>query len=99
MVGILTFAEFTVWINSLGSKLRALVDARLDRIVHNSHFGDMKSLGEGLFELRWKNGTRVYFSFVASTDGRMALMLLGGDKNGQNRDIAKARKLQSREGA
>lgn len=99
LVLILTTGEFREWLNSLGNKLRALVDGRLDRIVESNHLGDSKSLGDGLFELRWKSGTRIYFSYVVNADGRMALMLLGGDKNGQDRDIAKARKIQSREGS
>ena len=99
LLGILTAVEFTEWLDSLGHKFRALVDARLDRIVQSNYFGDMKSLGDGLFELRWKNGTRVYYSYLVNAEGRVALMLLGGGKNGQDRDIAKARKIQSREGS
>ena len=86
--------EFRDWAESLSRKRRALIDGRLDRIKESGHFGDFKPLGEGLNELRWKNGTRVYFSFMAGDGGRMVLMLWGGDKNGQGRDIAKARKLQ-----
>ena len=97
--GILTTDEFMEWVDSLGYKRRALIDNRLDRIRESNHFGDWKPLGGGLCELRWKNGTRVYFSYVAGDDGRLILMLWGGDKNGQGRDIAKARKLQSRASA
>jgi len=96
IAGILTTDEFLEWVDSLGNKLRSLIDNRLDRIRESNHFGDLKPLGNGLYELRWKNGIRVYFSYVVSDDGRMVLMLWGGDKNGQGRDIAKARKLQGR---
>jgi putative addiction module killer protein len=88
--------EFREWSDSLGNKRRALVDSRLDRIRESAHFGDFKPLGGGLYELRWKNGTRVYFSFKAGDVGRTVLILWGGDKNGQGRDISKARKLQGR---
>ena len=97
--GMLATDEFREWVESLGHKRRALVDSRLDRIRESGHFGDFKPLGEGLYELRWKNGTRVYFSFTVGDPGRMVLMLWGGDKNGQGRDIVKARKLQVRASA
>ena len=92
--GILTTDEFLEWLESLGNKRRVLVDSRLDRIMESGHFGDLKQLGGGLYELRWKNGIRVYFSFLAGDGGRIVLMLWGGDKNGQDRDIVKARRLQ-----
>jgi putative addiction module killer protein len=94
---ILSTDEFREWLETLGAKNRTLVDSRLDRVRHFDHFGDSKSLGDGLSELRWKNGTRVYYSLVVLSDGRAALMLLGGDKNGQERDIAKARRVLERE--
>ena len=99
VTGILTTDEFLDWLDSLGNKLRALVDGRLDRIRESRHFGDFRPLGDGLYELRWKNGTRVYFSYVTGDGGRMVLMLWGGAKNGQGRDIVKARKLQGRASA
>ena len=95
-LGLLATEEFREWGDSLGYKRHALVDSRLDRIRENGHFGDFKPLGDGLYELRWKNGIRVYFSFMAGDAGRTVLILWGGDKNGQGRDIAKARKLQGR---
>lgn len=97
--GFLTTDEFLEWLDSLSGKRRALIDDRLDRVKESGHLGDWKALGDGLYELRWRNGTRVYFSFVAGDAGRLVLMLLGGDKNGQGRDIVKARKLQSRASA
>ncbi len=96
---ILTTGEFDEWLDALDRKRRALVDDRLDRIRENGYFGDMKHLGDGLYELRWKNGTRVYFSFLSGDDGRLVLMLWGGDKNGQGRDIVKARRIQGRASA
>lgn len=99
IAGILTTDEFVEWLDSRGGKRRALVDSRLDRIRESGHFGDFKHLGDGLYELRWKNGIRAYFSFLAEEGGRLVLMLWGGDKNGQDRDIVKARRLQDRASA
>ncbi|MBI5629962.1 MAG: type II toxin-antitoxin system RelE/ParE family toxin [Elusimicrobia bacterium] len=91
--------EFREWLDSLSEYLRALVRDRLDRIRENEYFGTSKGLGQGLFELKWKSGLRVYFGYVIDADGRAVLMLLGGDKNGQNRDIRKARAILARETA
>ena len=54
--------------------------------------GDYKALGGGLFELRiaYGKGLRVYY---ARHGERIYLLLGGGDKSTQNRDIEAARKL------
>jgi putative addiction module killer protein len=59
------------------------------------YFGDHKALGEKLLELRWKNGRRVYYSLIARD--ALTLVLLGGFKNAQKKDIQKARKILERE--
>jgi|CXWL01.1.fsa_nt_gi putative addiction module killer protein len=92
-------AEFHEWAGSLSDKLQALVNDRLDRIRYNDHLGDTKSLEGGLFELRWRNGVRVYFAYTVDKYGRAIFLLLGGDKDGQNRDIRKARNILARETA
>ena len=89
--------EFKLWLSGLKGKERSQVDDRLDRVMQHNHFGDMKYLGENLFELRWRSGRRAYFAFTMIEGGRGVLMLLGGDKNGQNQDIAHARKILERE--
>ena len=91
-------AEFRDWLGSLSENTRAFIRDRLERIRHDNFFGDMKALGDGLYELRWRNGIRTYFAFATDSDGRVALMLLGGMKDGQDRDIRKARTLLYREG-
>jgi len=82
---------------ALTPKREAQVEDRLDRIRDHDHFGDSKPLGDGLFELRWKSGLRAYFGYVTDKDGNAVLMLLGGDKDGQSRDIGKARRILARE--
>ena len=93
MIEIRKTLEFEEWHENLRSKEQIQVDARLLRIQNSDHFGDAKSLGEGLGELRWKNGWRVYFCREASTG---ILLLLGGNKNAQVKDIQKARILLRR---
>jgi putative addiction module killer protein len=91
--------EFLDWLSGLSPKNHAQVEARLLRIQEASHFGDARYLGEGLAELRWKSGTRVYFSRIEEPDGKAVLLILGGTKHGQDKDIAKARVLLRRHAA
>lgn len=87
--------EFIEWFSKQTEKSKAQVDARLKNIELFDYFGDHKALGEKLLELRWKNGRRVYYSLVAKEE--LTLVLLGGIKNAQKKDIQKARKILERE--
>jgi len=81
---------FTVWLESLKNpRTRYRIMTRLDR-VELGNLGDHKMLGGGIFELRFHFGPgfRVYCGEV---DDRIVLLLAGGDKGTQSRDIAKAR--------
>ncbi|MDE2143700.1 MAG: type II toxin-antitoxin system RelE/ParE family toxin [Elusimicrobia bacterium] len=89
--------EFDEWLSSQNRHSRGHIEDRLDRIREHNHFGDRKYLGAELHELRWKNGRRVYYAVAVDNDGKIAIMLLGGNKNGQNQDIAQARRLLERE--
>ncbi len=67
---------------------RARIQARIERLAAG-HAGDAKPVGAGLFELRIDVGPgyRVYFA----RRGRKLIVLLGGgDKSTQTRDIKKA---------
>jgi putative addiction module killer protein len=86
---ILKTGEFSEWLDSLAPKSKAIVLARLD-MVSIGHLGDYKRF-EGLLELRWKNGTRVYSFFWGTS---IVVALYGGNKNGQDRDIKKAKKIR-----
>ena len=87
MMKIIETKEYEKWFFSLTKREQAQVIARLNRIKLERHFGDSKGLGEGLCELRWKNGWRVYF--IRITGG--IILLLGGHKNEQEKNIKKAR--------
>ena len=62
---------------------------RLDRL-EGGNFGDCQSVGSGVFELRlhFGPGYRVYFGEV---DRTIVLLLCGGDKSTQTRDIQRAK--------
>lgn len=81
---------FKEWLEGLRDIAgRARIRIRLDR-VRLGNLGDNRSVGEGVRELRidYGPGYRIYFAL----DGhRVILLLLGGDKSSQEKDIAKAR--------
>ena len=58
-------------------------------------FRSSKSLGRGLLELKWKSGMRVYYSRkrIAGAD---VIVLWGGSKGTQVKDIRKARQIKRR---
>ena len=85
--GRVPFAE---WIDSLRDRnTRAKINNRLRR-VSLGNLGDYRSVGGGVFELRihWGPGYRVYFGQIGLT---IVLLLCGGDKSTQDRDILKAK--------
>ena len=86
--------EFDSWYKILRPTEQTRVDARLDNLIAG-HFGDSRSLGEGLFELKWVNGMLIYYSLrrIWAVD---TIVLWGGFKGTQRADIVKARKLKAR---
>jgi putative addiction module killer protein len=81
---------FEEWFVSLKDKnAKAKILERINR-VRLGNFGDCKSLGESIFELRihYGPGYRIYFGDL---DGVIVILLCGGTKRTQNRDINKAR--------
>lgn len=76
---------FDMWFRKLSPQARSRVQTRLDRIEFGN-FGDYKSLGKGVYEIRIHLGPgyRVYFG----RDGDDLVILLGGGtKKRQTRDI------------
>ena len=87
---IATTQSFIDWFKEQDDKTKALVRSRFSRIQLYGHFGEFRYLNDSLLELKWKNGLRVYFTYL----GRQRIIaLLGGTKNGQKKDIKKARAL------
>lgn len=82
-------APFREWLEALRDVAgRARIRVRLDR-ARLGNLGDFKNLGQGLYELRvdYGPGYRVYCTLE---ENRLILLLVGGDKESQRRDIAKA---------
>ncbi len=84
---------FSKWIDNLRDlQARAHIQARIERLAMGNP-GDVKSVGEGVSELRinYGPGYRVYYT----KRGREVIILLaGGDKRTQNRDIETALRLK-----
>ena len=89
---LLSTDAFDSWLDSLKDwKVRARILARLDA-AQLGNLGDVKSVGGGIREMRVHVGAgyRIYYA----QRGRVLLLLLcGGDKSTQTRDIAKAQRL------
>lgn len=81
---------FIEWLESIRNvNTQARIQARLERL-EDGNFGDCQPVGDGVFELRlhFGSGYRVYFGQVGNT---IVLLLCGGDKSSQTRDIQRAK--------
>jgi putative addiction module killer protein len=84
--------EFSEWLKALkDTRAKAKILVRIDRLAAGNP-GDVKPIGEGVSELRIKYGAgyRVYY---VQRGTRYILLLAGGDKDTQGRDIAEAKRL------
>ena len=82
--------EFDEWLQDQPLKSRLQVEERLLHIACDGHFGTCKHLTDHVWELKWANGRRVYYAYLAEYN---VLLLLGGNKNGQSKDIKQAQKI------
>lgn len=73
------------WITGLDGAIAARIEARLKRIALGN-FGDARSVGQGVSELRFKfgSGYRIYFALYGE---EIIILLSGGDKASQTEDI------------
>ena len=92
MIEIRKTEVFARWVDGLQDmRGRAKVLARIERLAGGSP-GDVAPVGEGVSELRIHHGPgyRVYFK---KRGGRLIILLAGGDKSSQGRDIRTALRL------
>ena len=81
---------YAKWEQSLRDSIaRAAITARIVRLS-KGNFGDVKPVGDGVSELRihYGPGSRVYFQQRGST---IIILLCGGNKKSQTRDIVRAK--------
>lgn len=88
MIQIQEDVGYLDWLNTLTKKEQLKVKARIRKIEQDEHFGEVRNLGQGLAELKWKNGWRVYFSSIGHKE---IVLIIGGHKNEQEKNIKKAR--------
>ena len=86
---------FTEWFSGLRDvTAKVKIRRALDRIEINGHFGDVEMLGDGVYEMRFHFGPgyRIYFGLKGRD---LLLLVMGGDKSTQSKDIKKAKALWS----
>jgi putative addiction module killer protein len=92
MLTIYTTEVFDRWFAALKDKQAVRrIQVRIDR-AEDGHFGDHKSVGEGVLEMRLHHGPgfRVYFTWMGQ---EIVILLAGGDKSSQTKDIETAQQL------
>lgn len=80
---------FATWLEKIRDpKAYSRISIRL-RLLEQGHYGDVKSIGGGVYELRlfFGPGYRIYFG---ENHGHIVILLCGGDKSTQTRDIETA---------
>jgi putative addiction module killer protein len=85
--------EFDNWLRKLKDlRAKAKILVRIQKLEKYEHFGDCETVGDGIRELKinYAKGYRVYFK---ETDGKIIILLMGGDKSTQQRDIEKAKEI------
>lgn len=92
MFAIKPLPEFTAWLDDLpDAKVRGVITARIKRLQFGL-MGDVEPVGDGVSELRIHIGAgwRVYF---VQRGSQVIVLLAGGSKRTQTRDIKRARAL------
>lgn len=82
-------SHFEEWFKKQSKETKAKVQIRLDRIAIDGHFG-FTNFFDGIVELKWKSGLRIYTARLGQI---VIVVLAGGTKHGQSKDIKKAKKL------
>ena len=82
---------FDKWLDKLKDRTaKFIITSRIGRIEIDGYLGDYKSVGDNVYELRidYGCGYRVYFTYNGN---EIIILLCGGDKSTQQKDIEKAK--------
>jgi putative addiction module killer protein len=85
--------EFDKWLKKMKDlRAKAKILVRIQKLEQDEHFGDCETVGDGIRELKinYAKGYRVYFR---ETDRKIIMLLIGGDKSTQQRDIERAKEI------
>lgn len=88
--------EFDKWLRKLNDlRAKAKILFRIQKIEHDEHFGNCEPVGNGIRELKidYAKDYRVYFKEL---DKKIIILLIGGDKSTQQKDIQKAKEILNR---
>jgi putative addiction module killer protein len=88
--------EFDKWIRKLKDiRAKSKILFRIQKLETDEHFGDCKPVGGGISEMRinYAKGYRIYFK---EKDSKIIILLIGGDKSTQQKDIENAKKIWNR---
>lgn len=85
--------EFDKWLRKLKDlRAKAKILFRIQKIESDEHFGDCKPVGNGIHEIKinYAKGYRIYFK---ETDRKIIILLIGGNKLTQQKDIEMAKAI------
>jgi putative addiction module killer protein len=85
--------EFDKWLRKLKDiRAKARILFRIQKLENEEHFGDCEYVGDGVRELKidFAKGYRVYFN---ESDKKIIILLVGGNKSTQQKDIEKAKEI------
>ena len=83
---------FANWLANLRNVVaKAAILRRLNK-AHEGHLGDVKPIDEGIYEMRFFVGAG-YRAYFIINNGTILLLLCGGDKSSQKRDIKLAKSM------
>ena len=92
MVEVVKSATFDRWLRRLKDRRAAArVQVRIDRLAAGNP-GDVKPVGSGISELRIDYGPG-YRAYYLQEGQRLILLLCGGDKSSQQKDIEEAKRI------
>ena len=95
MIDLLKTETFDKWFRGLrDARAKVRIDARIERLA-NGNPGDVRPVGNGVSELRIDYGPG-YRGYFVQRGNVLIILLCGGDKASQRRDIAKAIGLAER---
>lgn len=92
MIEVRRTPEFITWLKALRDpRAKAKITSRISRL-QDGNLGDVRPVGEGVSELRvhYGPGYRIY---LVQRGGTLVVLLCGGDKSTQERDIREAKIL------
>ncbi len=94
MFTVKTLPEFDAWLDGLKDRMTRLrLSRRLDK-AQRGNLGDVKPVGDGLYEMRefFGPGWRMYYTRRGDT---LIIMLGGGNKSSQTANIARVKQLEN----